>query len=105
MLKGIWFSYDLGVDGYYEELYYWLDKNRSKECGDSVAFFQYTYETNLVKELSSDLKSQVKLRAKDRIYIIYQDGKSFRGKFLFGKRKRAPWEGFSEFGDEGEDES
>lgn len=105
MLKGIWLSYDLGVDGDYDGLYYWLDKNGSKECGDSVAYLKYKYKSDLLIELIKDIKTQAKIRVKDRIYIIYQEGNSYKGKFLFGKRKRAPWEGYSEFGEEIEDES
>ena len=30
----IWLSYDLGVDGDYENLYAWLDHKEAKECGD-----------------------------------------------------------------------
>ena len=105
MLKGIWLSYDLGVDGDYEGLYYWLDNNSSKECGDSVAFFKYKYKSDILIELAKDIKNQVKLRKKDRIYVIYLDGKSHKGRFIFGNRKRAPWEGYAAIGEEITDES
>jgi hypothetical protein len=43
----------------------------------------------------------VKLSKSDRIYIIWNDSNSgkFRGDFISGSRKQAPWEGFGKIGD------
>lgn len=96
MKQLIWISYDLGINGDYEQLYYWLDSCKAVECGDSVAAFHYEYEKDLVLELKKEIKSSVKLRNKDRIYLIYKDSEGkLKGKFLFGKRKSTPWEGYS----------
>lgn len=104
--KLIWISYDLGPGGDYEGLYYWLDHHGAKECGDSVAALWFSYTSDLAASLKKSLK-EVALRAKDRVYVIYQksDG-SPAGKFIFGGRKVAPWKGYAEIGEEGtEDEA
>jgi hypothetical protein len=93
----IWLSYDLGVDGDYNGLYTWLDSNKARECGDSIAaIMNYQYESDISTELLKDLKESVKLRKSDRIYLIYKkDGGDYKGKFLYGHRKRSPWEGYA----------
>lgn len=52
MKKAIWISYDLGVKGDYEGLYAWLDDHKAIECGDSVAFINYSVrdQNKLVEE-------------------------------------------------------
>jgi hypothetical protein len=35
-----WLSFDLGLQGDYDSLYAWLDKQGAQECGDSVATFE-----------------------------------------------------------------
>ena len=94
----IWLSYDLGVRGDYESLYIWLDFYEARECGDSFAALHYEYKRNLESEIKKDLKESVNLRKSDRIYLIYEDDKSgkLKGKFIIGRRKRSPWEGFAE---------
>ena len=93
----IWLSYDLGVDGDYEGLYYWLDLHNAKECGDSVATLEFKYEEDLIEELKESLSVSVKIREKDRFYVIYKDelNHQLKGKFIFGKRKVAPWKGYA----------
>lgn len=103
----IWLSYDLGVDGDYNGLYMWLDSNEARECGDSIAaIMNYEYDSDITTELLNDLKKNVTLRKSDRIYLIYKkDDGGYKGKFIYGKRKRSPWEGYAiESGDESEDE-
>jgi hypothetical protein len=89
-------AYDLGVDGDYENLYLWLDKHSAIECGDSVAFLQFKGGRDIISDLRKSLKREVKLRPRDRIYVIYPaaDGR-YKGRFLFGGRKRSPWEGYA----------
>lgn len=94
MNKGLWISYDLRVKGDYEGLYAWLDDHNAEECGNSVAFLHYEYRTDLLSELTDDLSTNVKLDKRDRIYIIWSENQKVRGRFLFGKRKSAPWVGF-----------
>jgi len=94
--KTIWLSYDLGIKGDYENLYIWLDRHNAKECGDSLAVFKYTTgEKNLLEALKKDLKKNVSIRKEDRIYIIFKEDGRLKGKFLFGKRKVAPWAGYA----------
>lgn len=94
--QGIWMSYDLGVDGPYEELYFWIDLHNGRECGDNISFLDYEYKVNIVVELRKELQKAVKLRSRDRIYIIFKDDrdKKIKGSFIFGGRKPAPWEGY-----------
>ncbi len=98
--KLFWLSYDLGLKGDYNSLYTWLDTFNAKECGNSVASFWFEYDTNYLEELKSSLEDAIEIGKNDRFYIIWRsvkDGKaSIRGKFIFGKRKPAPWEGYAE---------
>ncbi|HLM43358.1 MAG TPA: hypothetical protein VEY88_20785 [Archangium sp.] len=93
----IWLSYDLGVKGDYDGLYSWLDSHGARECGESVAFIpNYAHSRALLESLREDLKGAVEIGQYDRIYVIYEnDEGKMKGKFLFGRRKRAPWTGFS----------
>lgn len=95
--KAIWISYDLGLKGDYSGLYTFLDSVKAKECGDSFAFFEKDYGTDLLEGLKKDIEKHVNLSKTDRIYVIYLDTDNVRmkGKFLFGNRKRAPWEGYA----------
>ena len=101
----VWFSYDLGIDGDYENLYTWLDSKEAVECGDSCASFVYSFKKDLIQELLKELKANVQFRSKDRIYIISFRGDRVFGKFILGKRRRAPWAGYAvEPGEEAMDE-
>ncbi len=97
MRKAIWLSYDLGVKGDYEGLYAWLDDLEAKECGDSLAFFNYEIDDdrNLIEKIKEDIENNIALTKRDRIYIIFRSAeKKLKGKFIFGKRKSAPWTGY-----------
>jgi hypothetical protein len=98
MKKAVWISYDLGIKGDYQGLYSWLDDHEAIECGNSVAFIQYKVEDDLLKELLKDLKANVDFKPGDRVYVVRRetvDGKKLvRGKFIIGKRKSNPWEGY-----------
>ncbi len=99
MKSVIWLSYDLGVNGDYEGMYSWLDSRSAKECGSSVAFLKYAHDGDLMEALREDMGDAVSLDKRSRIYVIH-DGK---GRYLFGRRKSAPWEGFGGNGDDEED--
>jgi len=86
--KRFWLSYDLGLRGDYQGLYEWLDEKGAKECGDSIATFQ---SDRTQDELAEELKGVLDDISRARIYLISRDT---GGKFLFGKRKSAPWAGF-----------
>jgi len=102
MQKAIWLSFDLGVKGDYESLYAWLDNHGAIECGDSTAFLKYAVgkdasSEQLLKKLQKDLKRSVDFNKTDRLYVAYRgDDTSLKGRFLFGKRKAAPWQGYGD---------
>ena len=110
LVKLFWISYDLGIKGDYESLYTWLDNYGAKECGNSVALVKLPIKRseNPVLKLEKELQENVELRKEDRIYIVWRDvknGKSLtRGRFLFGNRKRAPWEGYASGHEDNEDD-
>lgn len=94
MKKTVWICYDLGVKGDYEGLYAWLDDQNAKECGNNVATLEYECTNDLVEELQKEISQNVALAKHDRIYIIWREERKAKGKFLFGKRKAAPWSGY-----------
>ena len=105
MEKLIWLSYDLGIRGDYQGLYSWLDDHAAKECGDSVASLRFLYEGEDFSEaLKTELKEEVSLDKHSRIYIVWRENGKLKGRFLFGKRKRAPWTGYGTLLEELEDE-
>ena len=95
--KAIWISCDLGLKGDYTGLYTLLDTLQAKECGDSIAFYQKEYKGDLKQAIKEELEKNVQLNKSDRIYITYLDDETgkIKGSFIFGGRKRAPWEGYS----------
>lgn len=98
MTKAIWISFDLGIEGDYKGLYKWLDKNNAVECGDNFAYIRKSIDStiDLPKKIKDEIKEDVSIKKGDRIYIIYRNvEKKVKGDFIFGSRKRSPWEGFS----------
>jgi len=95
--KLVWLVFDLGVKGDYEGLYAWLDAQGARECGDSAACFTYSYRDDLVTELRTQLEAAMTVDKKSRLYVVHSDPETSRpkGSFLFGKRKSAPWAGYS----------
>jgi hypothetical protein len=95
--KTFWVSYDLGLKGDYTGLYTFFDSVDAKECGDSIAFFQKDYGDDFLESLKKELGQYVTFSKTDRIYVIYLEKKTdkIKGKFLYGGRRRAPWEGFA----------
>lgn len=90
--QAVWLSFDLGIQGDYEGLYEWLGTWGAEECGDSLAFFHYPYKTDLVRELTKDIKEDVRLTGRARLYLIYKDEASqLKGRFLVGGRRRPAW--------------
>lgn len=93
--KTFWLSYDLGLKGDYENLYQWLDKHQSKECGGALAVFKRDVSKNFVEDIKNDLVANVQFKNGDRVYLIWRDGNLNKGKFIVGGRKRPPWEGYA----------
>jgi hypothetical protein len=100
MKKAVWLSFDLGVNGDYEGMYSWLDNHEAKECGDSVAFIEYDQKSNIVQEISRELKKSVKINARSRVYMIYLKEGKMKGCFILGGRKQAPWTGYGPWNEE-----
>lgn len=100
MKQTIWISYDLGIKGDYPNLYKWLDTHKAKECGNSVAYFSYEFQSDILTELLSDLQNEIDLKPGDRIYVVTEinkeDKKTFAGKYIYGNRKGNPWEGYAQ---------
>ncbi len=96
--QAVWLSYDLGVKGDYSGLYKFLDANEAKECGNSVAYFQFNYKDDLAKELTEVLKENIEIKNSDRVYLMFKylkDGKDMMaGRFIIGNRKASPWKGY-----------
>jgi len=105
MKKAIWISYDLGIGGDYEGLYRWLANRGAVECGDGVAFFNYAPKdlSKLLDELKMEIKSNVSITKKTRIYCIRKVENKVKGSFLFGSRKGNPWEGYGDVDKDVED--
>ena len=94
MKKTVWLSFDLAVGGDYENLYAWLDDHEAKECGDGLAMIEFAAEGEIHDALKGDLTKQVNFSKKDRVYAVWREEDKTRGRFLVGKRKFAPWEGY-----------
>ena len=108
MKKSILLSFDLGIGGDYENMYAWLDDHTARECGDGVAWIDYVYpdgNESLERSLKASLKESVNFGERSRVYVLHrsEDGK-IKGKFIFGRRKSAPWVGFGRR-DEGDEDS
>lgn len=93
-------SFDFGLKGDYSGFYSWLDEHNAKECGNGLAALTYSVDNTsfdqVYNQLKSEIQEKITLDKTDRIYMIMKDGEdgNMKGKFLFGSRKRAPWEGF-----------
>lgn len=93
-----WLSYDLGLKGDYEGLYRWLDNMQAKECGDSLAVFQFECGDKYLDEIKQSLFDAVEFSKTDRVYLIWRDEShnGVMGRFIIGKRKPAPWKGYGD---------
>jgi hypothetical protein len=85
-----WLSFDLGLTGEYTELYAWLDYHQAKECGDGVATFRSDKSREKIKK---EIGRLLNPKRNPRIYLISMHQ---GGKFIFGRRKVAPWTGYSQ---------
>lgn len=100
--KSFWLSYDFGLRGNYNGLFNFLDNFNAKECGNGLSYFIYDNPNllnieELLKKLQSEIMEKVAPSDSDRIYIIWKnDEMAIKGKFLFGKRKQAPWIGYGD---------
>ena len=96
--KIFWLSFDLGIKGDYNGMYYWLDSHHAFECGDSVAVFKFNAsDKGFINEIKKDLEKHVKLNPTDRVYLLWRDEREnkSRGRFIFGARRTPPWAGYA----------
>ena len=116
MKKKIYLSYDLSIQGDYNNLYKWLDAHQAKECGDSVCLLLYEFagiekndtdesSAEMLRILKQDLSENVTFGNSDRIYMMgdlyYQTGEKLVGAWVIGSRKaNNPWDGFCKKEDE-----
>lgn len=94
----VWLSYDLGATGDYEGLYAWLDNLGAKECGSSVAFVRdFEHEGDLVEALREEICTHVEIGKRARVYVVSKrpNNRVF-GKYVIGRRKSSPWEGYGD---------
>ena len=94
MESSVWLSFDLGVSGDYEGLYAWLDDHNARECGSSVAYFQFSYDDDLPQTLKTEIEHAVSLNRRSRVYLVYRESGKMKGRYIIGKRKSAPWAGY-----------
>ena len=108
MKKFVWLSFDLGVKGDYEGLYAWLDSQNARECGESLAGFNFevTDERRLPTLLKKALSDVVELDKRSRIYVVFYDSRArkVRGQFIFGSRRKPPWTGYGRSPGEAEED-
>lgn len=99
MKKTIWVCYDFGVKADYPGLYRWLDNVGAVECGDSVAMVKLEIPKgqDTPGYLTEQIEAYVTLSKSDRIYLIWKgsDGLN-KGRFIFGKRRGSPWQGYGD---------
>lgn len=84
-------------------MYAWLDNYGAKDCGDSFAYLKYATPKEMTDEefvafIKRDLEKTVDFKPGNRVYLIrYNSEKqTTTGKFLIGKRRAAPWEGYGD---------
>ena len=96
MQRVLWMWFDLGVRGDYQGIYAWLDSHKAKECGDNFAYLSYEFKGDLIGSLTADLRKAMEVTNRTRVYIVWSeqdDSRVMKGKFIFGRRKAAPWTG------------
>lgn len=86
-----WISFDLGLRGDYSQLYEWLDRNKARECGDSLATI---VSRKTRDQIARELKEIAGSESNGRIYLIsMKEG----GKFVAGARRVPPWAGYAQY--------
>lgn len=111
--KALWLSYDFGITGNYSAFFTYLDDRKAKECGNGLAYFEYETggadSETMIQNLKKELEQIVKPGPGDRIYAIWKDDTKpntpGKGRFLFGKRKSAPWNGYGSITENQNDEA
>lgn len=94
MASRYWLCFDVGLTSSFEQLYGWLDDHKAIECGDNTATFFHDKPFDAVaKELTSAVRRDNGHGT--RLYLIGPvQGRGYVGKFITGRRKASPWQGF-----------
>lgn len=105
----VWLSFDLGIGGDYEGMYGWLDDQDAKDCGEGFACFWFSHDSDRPNSLEESLKSEIEegvsLNKRSRMYVVRRRGGKMCGRFIFGRRKGAPWHGFGTLREEGDSDN
>ena len=56
--------------------------------------FKYYYSGIFLEELEKELRKEITVKARYRIYVIYANEKGCKDKFLIGERKDPAWENY-----------
>ena len=75
----------------------------AKECGNSVAYLTYTHVGDLMESLKEEIANMVSLDKRSRIYVVRRADNGIKGRYLIGRRKAAPWEGYGDIDDDTDD--
>lgn len=96
--KTVWLSFDFGVSSDYPKFYAWLDSLKAQECAGNVAFIpKYEYSGDIFDALKDGIRRNMEVGPNDRVYVIARppDKTGIVGKFVYGNRKPAAWEGLA----------
>jgi len=63
------------------------------------------YKGDLLEALKGEIREAVNLDRRSRVYIVYMLEGKMKGRFIFGRRKAAPWEGYGRLEEHEEDEA
>jgi hypothetical protein len=94
MQTRVWLSYDIGIRGDLEGIFQFLGRHKATECGGNSASFVFNHTSDLISEIQKEIKKDVSLDKRTRIYLIHKSGEKYIGKFIFGTRRTAPWASF-----------
>jgi len=97
MQTTLWLSYDLGVRADYTSLYQWLDDMDAVECGNNLACLklEITDENTIPEYVKCELEAHMAFGKGDRLYLVWRNAQGIsQGRFIIGKRKARPWQGF-----------
>jgi hypothetical protein len=105
-----WLCFDVGLTSSFERLYGWLDDHKALECGDNFATFFHDADFETVAGEISRTTQKDNGRG-TRLYLIGKAPSTkdptksgLIGRFVAGKRKASPWEGFGSESPESNDE-
>jgi hypothetical protein len=94
MANRYWLCFDVGLTSSFEDLFSWLDDHHAQECCENLATFLHDKG---FEEVATELSQTVQKNngRGTRFYLIGKVGKDkMRGRFIVGKRKASPWQGF-----------